>query len=204
MTTSKNLKPEQVASMNEIIEHNQALLQELNTGVHSPAAIRAAVAQLTQQTLDPSVEIRLPFYSDFGRNIHIGKRVFINNGVTFTDLGGIYLADDVLVGQKTAESPVNAKTGEPQRQDATYKPLLKLRSTFPTNTRVLNIYGDKEDGSHSDGDVPVNSAKSLKYLVSGRAKSYREVEIKGANAQHSTLHNNSQVNRELINFLWRK
>ncbi len=204
MTTSKNLKPEQVASMNEIIEHNQALLQELNTGVHSPAAIRAAVAQLTQQTLDPSVEIRLPFYSDFGRNIHIGKRVFINSGVTFTDLGGIYLADDVLVGQKTAESPVNAKTGEPQRQDATYKPLLKLRSTFPTNTRVLNIYGDKEDGSHSDGDVPVNSAKSLKYLVSGRAKSYREVEIKGANAQHSTLHNNSQVNRELINFLWRK
>lgn len=204
MTTSKNLKPEQVASMNEIIEHNQALLQELNTGVHSPAAIRAAVAQLTQQTLDPSVEIRLPFYSDFGRNIHIGKRVFINSGVTFTDLGGIYLADDVLVGQKTSESPVNAKTGEPQRQDATYKPLLKLRSTFPTNTRVLNIYGDKEDGSHSDGDVPVNSAKSLKYLVSGRAKSYREVEIKGANAQHSTLHNNSQVNRELINFLWRK
>ena len=204
MTTSKNLKPEQVASMNEIIEHNQALLQELNTGVHSPAAIRAAVAQLTQQTLDPSVEIRLPFYSDFGRNIHIGKRVFINSGVTFTDLGGIYLADDVLVGQKTAESPVNAKTGEPQRQDATYKPLLKLRSTFPTNTRVLNIYGDKEDGSHSDGDVPVNSAKSLKYLVSGRAKSYPEVEIKGANAQHSTLHNNSQVNWELINFLWRK
>lgn len=204
MTTSKNLKPEQVASMNEIIEHNQALLQELNTGVHSPAAIRAAVAQLTQQTLDPSVEIRLPFYSDFGHNIHIGKRVFINSGVTFTDLGGIYLADDVLVGQKTAESPVNAKTGEPQRQDATYKPLLKLRSTFPTNTRVLNIYGDKEDGSHSDGDVPVNSAKSLKYLVSGRAKSYREVEIKGANAQHSKLHNNSQVNRELINFLWRK
>ena len=31
MTTSKNLKLEQVASMNEIIEHNQALLQELNT-----------------------------------------------------------------------------------------------------------------------------------------------------------------------------
>lgn len=109
-----------------------------------------------------------------------------------------------LVGQKTAESPVNAKTGEPQRQDETFKPLLKLRNTFPTNTRVLNIYGDKEDGTHSDGDVPVNSAKSLKYLVSTRAKSYREVEIKGTNAQHSKLHNNSQVNRELINFLWRK
>ena len=109
-----------------------------------------------------------------------------------------------LVGQKTAKSPVNQQTGEPERQDATIKPLLTLRQTFPTNTRVLNIYGDKEDGSHSDGDVPVNSAKSLKYIINGRAKSYREVEITGANAQHSKLHNNAQVNRELINFLWRK
>lgn len=109
-----------------------------------------------------------------------------------------------LVGQKTAKSPVNQQTGEPERQDATIKPLLTLRQTFPTNTRVLNIYGDKEDGSHSDGDVPVNSAKSLKYIINGRAKSYREVKITGANAQHSKLHNNAQVNRELINFLWRK
>ena len=109
-----------------------------------------------------------------------------------------------LIGQKTAESPINQQTGEPQRKDATIKPLMTLRNTFPTNTRVLNIYGDKKDGSHSDGDVPVNSAKTLKYIINGRAKSYQEVEIKGANAQHSKLHNNSQVNRELINFLWHK
>ena len=123
MTTSKNLKPEQVASMNEIIEHNQALLQELNTGVHSPAAIRAAVAQLTQQTLDPSVEIRLPFYSDFGRNIHIGKRVFINSGVTFTDLGGIYLADDVLVGPNATLISVNHPLDPAARHGIELKPV---------------------------------------------------------------------------------
>lgn len=40
-----------------------------------------------------------------------------------------------LVGQKTAKSPVNQQTGEPERQDATIKPLLTLRQTFPTNTR---------------------------------------------------------------------
>lgn len=123
MTTSKNLKPEQVASMNEIIEHNQALLQELNTGVHSPAVIRAAVAQLTQQTLDPSVEIRLPFYSDFGRNIHIGKRVFINSGVTFTDLGGIYLADDVLIGPNATLISVNHPLDPAARHGIELKPV---------------------------------------------------------------------------------
>lgn len=109
-----------------------------------------------------------------------------------------------LVGQKAAEGPINQRTGEPQRQDPGFRNLLPLRQTFPTNTRILNIYGDLGDGSHSDGDVPVNSAKTLRYLVSGRARSYREVEIKGRGAQHSKLHNNSQVNRELINFLWRK
>ena len=144
MTTSKNLKPEQVASMNEIIEHNQALLQELNTGVHSPAAIRAAVAQLTQQTLDPSVEIRLPFYSDFGRNIHIGKRVFINSGVTFTDLGGIYLADDVLVGANTTVLP-----GVTIGENAVVAAGAVVTRNVPANTIVA--------------EVPVRVIKTIKH-----------------------------------------
>lgn len=109
-----------------------------------------------------------------------------------------------LVREKAAFSKVNPQTGKPATETATYRPLLSLRQTFPTNTRVLNIYGNKGDGAHSDGDVPVNSARSLKYLVSGRAKSYRQVEIKGARAQHSKLHNNAEVNKLLINFLWSK
>ena len=76
MTTSKILDPQQIAALDEIIAHNQELVQRLNTGVHSPAGIRELVAQLTQQVLNPSVEIRLPFHTDFGRNIHIGKRGF--------------------------------------------------------------------------------------------------------------------------------
>lgn len=109
-----------------------------------------------------------------------------------------------LVGEHGADAKVDTQTGEPEHQDSAYRELLGLRQTFPKNTAVLNIYGDVGDGSHSDEDVPVNSAKSLKYLVAGRAKSYQEVEIHGKNAQHSKLHNNNQVNRLLINFLWKK
>ena len=57
MVTNKTLNSQQIADLDEIIEHNQELVQELNTGVHSPAEIREAVARLTQQELDPSVEI---------------------------------------------------------------------------------------------------------------------------------------------------
>lgn len=109
-----------------------------------------------------------------------------------------------LVGQSQAEKATLDSAGKPSWMDPTYQELLSLRKTFPRNTRVLNIYGDLQNGTHSDKDVPVNSAKSLKYLVAGRAKSYQEVEIKGKNAQHSKLHNNSQVNQELIEFLWMK
>ena len=109
-----------------------------------------------------------------------------------------------LVGQSKAESTVSQE-GKPTREDSCFKALLGLRQNFPRNTRVLNIYGNLDNGSNSDGDVPVSSAKSLKYLVANRAKSYQELELHGKNAQHSRLHNNNhQVDQALINFLWAK
>ncbi|HIX34931.1 MAG TPA: alpha/beta hydrolase [Candidatus Limosilactobacillus merdigallinarum] len=106
--------------------------------------------------------------------------------------------------KKMMNVKINSRTGKPNKMDSSYWDLLRLRKTLPRNTAVFNIYGDLQDGSHSDGDVPVNSAKSLNYLVAGRAKSYREVEIRGRKGQHSKLHHNDQVNRELIKFLWEK
>lgn len=138
MTTSKILDPQQIAALDEIIAHNQELVQRLNTGVHSPAGIRELVAQLTQQALNPSVEIRLPFHTDFGRNIHIGKRVFINDGATFTDLGGIYLADDVLVGPNATLISVNHPLDPASRHSVELKPVyVRKNAWLGANTTVL-------------------------------------------------------------------
>ena len=92
------------------------------------------------------------------------------------------------------------RAGKPQKMSAGYRGLLSLRKKFPQNTDVLNIYGDM--GSGSDGDVTVNSARSYRYLVSKRARSYQEKEIRSPRAQHSKLHENTQVDRLLVNFLW--
>lgn len=94
------------------------------------------------------------------------------------------------------------REGKPEKMQSDYRALLKLRRTYPKNQiAVLNIYGDKNDGSHSDGSVSNASSKSLRYLVSKRAKSYQEQKIIGANAQHSRLHDNKKVDQLLINFL---
>lgn len=119
----------------------------------------------------------------------------------FISIAGHY---DGIIGENDSPNrlKLNAKTGKPNIIQPEYRGLLPLRQTFPRNTRVLNIFGNLEDGTNSDGDVSNNSAKSLKYLVAGRAKSYRNLMIKGKNAQHSKLHNNQEVNKAIINFLW--
>ena len=111
-----------------------------------------------------------------------------------------YLGEEA--GQKAKIK--NKKTGEPDIYSDGFKQLLSLRKHYPKQIEVLNIYGNKEDGSNSDGSVSVASAQSYKYLINGRTKSYREVEIKGKNAQHSKLHENKEVDKLLINFLWKE
>lgn len=96
------------------------------------------------------------------------------------------------------------KDGKPSTMEKNYKKLLPLRDSYPKTARVLNIAGDLDDGTHSDSEIPVDSAFSLKYLINNRAKSYRQVVIHGKNAQHSKLHSNKNVDKLLINFLWGK
>lgn len=95
------------------------------------------------------------------------------------------------------------QNGRPTKMIKTYRQLIRLRQSYPNHQiDVLNIYGDLNDGSHSDGRVSNASSKSLRYLVADRAKSYREQRVVGPQAQHSKLHDNVTVNRALIKFIW--
>lgn len=96
------------------------------------------------------------------------------------------------------------RTKTDKRWCAYMKPYLRhLSSNYP-HAAVLNICGDLDDGSHSDGVVPNAVSKSLKPLLGNRPSKYRLVTIHGKKAQHSALHNNSQVNRLIINFIWKR
>ncbi len=95
------------------------------------------------------------------------------------------------------------KEGKPNKMNATYQEMTKLRDTYPKNqTEVINLIGDI--GGHTDGTVPNVSSLSLKYLISPVAKSYKEKTFRGAKAKHSKLHSNPQVDKTLIKFLWGK
>lgn len=77
---------------------NERLVMELNTGYHPPTEVRTSLEKITGQSIDSSITVSLPFYTDFGKHISFGKDIFINQNVTFVDLGGIYLENNVLIG----------------------------------------------------------------------------------------------------------
>ena len=74
---------------------------ELNGTYHTPEEVRALMSQLTASEIDESFGLFPPFHTDCGKNMKIGKRVFINAGCQFQDQGGITIGDDVLVGPQT-------------------------------------------------------------------------------------------------------
>ena len=97
------------------------------------------------------------------------------------------------------------KAGAPVEPTRAYTELLALRDKYPKDqVQVLNIYGDLGDGSNSDGRVNNDSSKALAYLLKGRARLYQELEIKGEQGQHSKLHENTKVDRAIIDFIWKK
>jgi acetyltransferase-like isoleucine patch superfamily enzyme len=60
--------------------------------------VRALFGELIGRTLDSSVVLIPPFYATGGSNTRIGRNVFINQNCTLYDLGGVDIADDVMIG----------------------------------------------------------------------------------------------------------
>lgn len=75
------------------------LSADLNTSTHVDE-IRKRLSDLIGQSIAESTRIFIPFHTNFGKHIKLGKNVFINHACTFLDLGGITLEDEVQIGPK--------------------------------------------------------------------------------------------------------
>lgn len=83
------------------------LTTELNNHYHAQDEIREIMSKLTGKPIDPSFSIFPPFYTDFGKNITIGKNVFINSGCHFQDQGSITIGDGALIGHRVILATLN-------------------------------------------------------------------------------------------------
>lgn len=79
----------------------------INGSYHTPDELRRIFFELIDSEYDDTFGLFPPFSIDYGLNISIGKRVFINSGCCFQDQGGIEIGDDVLIGQQVVIATLN-------------------------------------------------------------------------------------------------
>src|SRR3984957_10541559 len=90
--------PESAAMLTNV-KRAMALTAKLNRLTFNDAdEIRALFSELIGKKVDESFLLIPPFYTAGGDEIRVGHNVFINQNCTFYDLGGLDIADDVMIG----------------------------------------------------------------------------------------------------------
>jgi acetyltransferase-like isoleucine patch superfamily enzyme len=123
--------PESAAMLADV-KRAMALTAALNRLTFNDAdEVRALFGELIGKAVDDSFLLIPPFYTTGGPDIVVGRNVFINQNCTFYDLGGIDIADDVMIGPNvsiiTSGHPI-----EPSRRRAlvTAKPVAIKRNVW--------------------------------------------------------------------------
>lgn len=109
LDTEKVLHPgtESIFKMHEVSQEAQRLTAILNTGVYTNDEIKDQIEAIIGKPVGEGFSLFLPFYTDFGKNLHIGKNVFINSACQFQDQGGIMIGDNCHIGPKTVIATIN-------------------------------------------------------------------------------------------------
>ncbi len=100
------------------------ITSELNNSYHTPEEIGELMTRLTGREFPEGAYMFPPFYTDCGKNIKLGKNVFINAGCQFQDQGGITIGDGSLIGPKTVIATLNHHKNPKKRANLIPKPVV--------------------------------------------------------------------------------
>ena len=136
---------------------------ELNGSYHEPTEIRALFSRLIGKEVDETFAMFPPFYTDCGKNITVGKNVFINSGCRFQDQGGITIGDGALIGHNAVLCTLNHDFAPEKRESLHPAPIvLGQRVWLGANVTIVPgvTIGDNAiiaAGAVVTKDVPANA-----------------------------------------------
>ena len=81
--------------MHELSARAQKITTRLNYGYHEPEETVRLFSELTESKVDDSFRCFLPFYTECGINIKLGKNVWI--GAHATILPGVTIGDNAII-----------------------------------------------------------------------------------------------------------
>ncbi len=102
--------------MHELSQEAIRITMQINNAYHTHDEIVALMSELTGTEIHGSFGLFPPFYTEFGKNISIGKNVFINACCCFQDQGGISIGDGALIGHRVVLATINHGLAPDERQ----------------------------------------------------------------------------------------
>jgi acetyltransferase-like isoleucine patch superfamily enzyme len=93
------IRNDEMGEVWEVVSRAQRLSPALNSST-SMEEMRERLSEFIGSAIDKSSTVFVPFHTNFGKHIKIGKNVFINHACSFLDLGGITIEDDVQIGPR--------------------------------------------------------------------------------------------------------
>lgn len=96
----------------------------INGAYHTDKELRSLMSRLVGYRVDDGFRLFPPVYTDFGKNIKIGKDVFVNSGCCFQDQGGVTLGDGCLVGHNVVFATLDHDKRPGRRGDMTAAPIV--------------------------------------------------------------------------------
>lgn len=151
----------------------------LNTGVYTDEEIREQVSQIIGQKLDENFSLFLPFTTDFGKNIEIGKNVFINSGCRFQDQGRIIIRDDSLIGHNVVFATINHDYNPLNRATMHLQPIeLKERTWIGSHSTILPGVTIGENSIVAAGSVVTKNVAANTIVGGNPAKFIKHLEDK--------------------------
>jgi len=115
----------QSAAMLANVKRAMAITAALNRLTFNAEEIRALFSELIGRKVDDSFLLIPPFYTAGGDEIRVGRNVFVNQNCTFYDLGGLDIADDVMIGPNVSIITAGHPLEPSQRRAATIgKPIV--------------------------------------------------------------------------------
>lgn len=136
---------------------------EINNKYNEPIKLRELFSELIGTPVDEDFVLFPPFTTDCGKNIHLGKGIFINSGCRFQDQGGITIGDQSLIGHNVVIATLNHKIHPEKRANLIPAPVkIGSRVWIGSNSTILPgiTIGDNAiigAGSIVTKDVPKNT-----------------------------------------------
>jgi acetyltransferase-like isoleucine patch superfamily enzyme len=120
------------AAMLANVKRAMAITAELNRLTFNDAdQVRTLFAELIGRPVDDSFLLIPPFYTTGGADIRLGRNVFVNQNCTFYDLGGLDIADDVMIGPNVSLITSGHPVAPSQRRAFTIaKPIVIERNVW--------------------------------------------------------------------------